>query len=377
MVEDEDFSGLATIQNLSFNHPLSEGEIEELKKISLFLNNLRTIYFNEGIDFNSIEVIKHIVEFCCGRDDRLIEKYIVRRNSSSEVKNILDMNYQNPDTWQVAYKSTYNNYTLTTLPKYRKLEGFLNRIANDARKDTCSLVEQIMKVYDRVKLLEYDESSSSDLPTIAETKKTNSLGFNLIFKEVLSKLNVKSYVGAMNGNATSYITLLNIADSKYNLSGIYFFDPSSDSLPKEKYFNDGIRKLGYNFFLLTIKDICSLRSEDKLDGVLSIISVEDYQMALDKMQMFKIKSGNILVNNFFDSLNMSFEDIHHNLFNANRLNIDNMIEIVEKVHAKDYYGNINVDNIFDIIKENYESKRKELFKLEESIIDKDDLEDEF
>ena len=358
MIEDEN-KDFKSVQNLSFNHPLSKEEIEELKKVSLFLKDLRTIYFNEGIDFNSIEIIKNILEFYCSSDDKKIEKYIIRKNSSNEIKNILDMSYQNPDTWQVAYKSNDSSYKLVILPKYREMETFLNRVLMEAKKSEFSPIEQIMKVYDRLKLLEYDESASNDIANVALTKKATNMGYNIVFKEVLNKLGINAIVEKVGDETFQYVTLVYIEDNKYSLSGIYTFDPSSDSLAKDKYSTVGIRRIGYNFFLLTLKQLLSLKELEEISGVLSIFSHSDYKICEEKLDIYRLKHGNSSTLELKEAFDMDFENIYDEINKTYKVGVDKLLEIIKNVNKEAYYKGI--ENPYKLIENNYISREEELF----------------
>ena len=93
------------------------------------------------------------------------------------------MPFLNPDTWHIAYDVKDETYMITTLPNYRVMEEYIN-IVLSCIKDDMTTLEKIKEVYDFVKLIEYDENGSYRLPDIIKNRKTNSLGYNLLFKEI-------------------------------------------------------------------------------------------------------------------------------------------------------------------------------------------------
>ena len=116
------------IQNLSFNHPLTDSELEEFRALIFSLNNLNQIYFKGTIDTNSIETIKDLLSISGFIDDSRVEKCIVATFSEEELNVILNSRYEHPDTWKVCYDVEDNNYMLADIPKCRTFFSYIEKI---------------------------------------------------------------------------------------------------------------------------------------------------------------------------------------------------------------------------------------------------------
>jgi hypothetical protein len=269
------------------------------------------------------------------------------------------MPFLNPDTWHIAYDVKDETYMITTLPNYRVMEEYIN-IVLSCINDDMTLLEKIKEVYDFVKLLEYDSNGSYRIPDITNSRKTNSLGFNLIFKEILNRIGINSYVGKISRSGVlEYLTIIDIEDSKYELSGIYVFDPSSDSIPKEMYKSDAIRKVNYNFFGLTLNQITNTKEEDKLLGVLNLLNG-------DSLEYFSRKIDSKEKKNLEESFGYDYKKIFERLKNTKKFKEDKLLEfLISTIHKEDFLG-LN-RNISDLLSNNYILRKIELFKEEKAI----------
>ena len=140
------------VTNLDFRTHLSKDELLEVQNIMFSINTLIQITFKDGTFVSDIENVKHLLENSPMCDDRKIEKIILRRNTSDEVKQILMMPYDNPDTWNIAYDVHDDTYMITTLPNYRLMEEYIGVVLS-CIKDDMSPLEKIKEVYDFVKFL--------------------------------------------------------------------------------------------------------------------------------------------------------------------------------------------------------------------------------
>lgn len=347
------------VTNLDFRTSLSKDDLEEVKRLLFSMNTLMQVTFKDGVKVEDIENVKHLIELSPMCDDRKIEKMILKKNNPVEIKKILSMPFVNPDTWHIAYDVKDETYMITTLPNYRVMEEYIN-IVLSCINDDMTILEKIKEIYDFVKLLEYDSNGSYRLPDITASRRTNSLGFNLIFKEILNRIGISSYVGEISrGGVLEYLTIIDIEDSKYELSGIYVFDPSSDSIPKEMYKSDAIRKVNYNFFGLTLNQITNTKEEDKLLGVLNLLNG-------DSLDYFSRKIDSKEKKNLEESFGYDYKKIFERVKNTKKFKEDKLLEfLISTIHKEDFLG-LN-RNISDLLSNNYILRKKELFKEEKAI----------
>jgi len=342
------------VTNLDFRMSLSQDDLEEVQRMLFSINTLMQVTFKDGVSVDDIENVKHIIELSPMCDDKKIEKMILRKNDPVEIKKILSMPFMNPDTWHISYEVKEGTYKITTLPNYRVMEEYINVVLTCIKQEMTTL-EKIKEVYDFVKLLEYDETGSVRLPDIISSRKTNSLGFNILFQEILNRLGIRSYIGEISRSSIlEYITIVDVEDKKYDVSGIYVFDPASDSIPKQMYKSDAIRKINYNFFCLTIEQITNTNGDDKLLGVLNLFNGDSLEYLKRKMDY---KDRNKLEDTFNCSCDVLFERVKSTM----SLKENTLLELlISTVHKEDFLG-LN-RNIEELLRNNYTLRKKEIFR---------------
>ena len=356
------------VTNLDFRTSLSKDDLEEGQIMLFSINTLVKVTFKDDVNVNDIENVKHLIELSPMCDDKKIEKMILKKNDPVEIKKLLSMPFLNPDTWHIAYDVKDETYMITTLPNYRVMEEYIN-IVLSCIKDDMTTLEKIKEIYDFVKLIEYDEKGSYRLPDIIKNRKTNSLGYNLLFSEILKRIGIQSYVGEISRNSVlEYITVTCFEDNKYDVSGVYAFDPSSDSIPKEMYKSDAIRKVNYNFFCLTLDEVVNTKEDSKLLGLLSLLkqdSLDYFLRKLDEKDRKKI----------WFSFECGEDIVFERVKKTKKIKEEKLVDLlVSTIHQEDFLG-LN-RNVKELLSNNYSLRKKELFKEEVSIpIDKVNIHD--
>ena len=355
------------VTNLDFRTSLSGETLEEVKKMLFSINTLRQISFKDDIGVEDIEHVKHLIELSPMCDDKQIEKLILKKNNPGEIKKILSMHFSNPDTWNIAYDVKDDTYMITTLPNYRIMEEYINIVLSCIKED-MSFLEKVKEIYDFVKLLEYDENGSSRLPDIIRDRKTNSLGFNLLFNEILKRIGIKSYIGEISRSTIlEYVTLINVEDSKYDVSGIYVFDPSSDSIPKDMYKSEAIRKVNYNFFCLTLTQIINTKEPTKLLGVLNLLNGDSFDYFNRKINGRDLKK---IWLDFGETEDIIFDKVKK----TKKIKDEKLMDLfILTVHNDDYLG-LN-RNIKELLRDNYYLRKKDLFNDDVKELEKINLHD--
>ena len=156
----------------------------------------------------------------------------------------------------------------TTQEKYDNMEKEINNFLTYVKSKELSPVEEVMLVYDKVKLLEYSDNDDSletrQLPDIITNGKAVCVGYTNLFNECLSRFGyqtcaMESYIG----NVSHMHSLVAIKDEKYGNNGLYNFDPTFDSLDKDSQ----DRTSSYAFFGRSIEEINHLKEERNPIGV--------------------------------------------------------------------------------------------------------------
>ena len=338
------------VQNLLIDHSFSNEEIDSYKDLIFSPNSLRQIYFKGSCDMKTIELVKNLLTISEYTDDSKVEKYILVDLDDRELKSFLDSTFEHPSSWKIPYEKDDDTYKLTDIPRYRTIKSFVDKL-NDAE---LSCAEQILKIYDVIKLMEFDDTCKEDqLSDIINGKKANNYGFNLLFYYVMKNLGFKAFLGKTesNGNA-SYITLVEVVDPTYRIDGIYVFDPSMDSLPKSRYESIEVRRINYNLFMCPLSTYERNTFGEKLTGALGILSIDDLKYSEEKKDT--CKNGRVLkeIDTVTSSFGLSYTDLHERFKNTQPISVNKLVKMVEKVHPEVHT---------DILKENYLARKEDLF----------------
>lgn len=361
--KDEEQFAYFDVQNLSIDHSLIMSEIEEYKDLIFSPNCLEQIYFKDGCDIRTIELIKDLLSISEYVDDSKIDKYILIRLQADDIERLLNATYENPSTWNLPYERENDNYALTDIPHFRAMHAFIKKILNIH----YSNIEQIMKIYDEIKLMDFDqEEDFSSLPDIVIKRRANSYGMNKLFAYVLSVMGYKAFVGeTIQNDVKSYVTLVEVKDEKYNLDGIYVFDPSMDTLSKEDYKNDNIRRINYNFFGIPLSYMSRLSYDEKLLDILSLLSIEDTEYSKEKLENSKSKAVKQKRDLLLKTFKQDFGTIHDTMRRTKEIDIETIVRINDVVYPN------KQERYNDYLRENYTTRKKELFVKEA----KEELED--
>ena len=361
--KDEEQFAYFDVQNLSIDHSLIMSEIEEYIDLIFSPNSLEQIYFKGDCDVATIELIKDLLSISEYVDDSKIDKYILIRLQADDIERLLNATYENPSTWNLPYERENDNYALTDIPHFRAMHAFIKKILNIH----YSNIEQIMKIYDEIKLMDFDqEEDFSSLPDIVIKRRANSYGMNKLFAYVLSVMGYKAFVGeTIQNDVKSYVTLVEVKDEKYNLDGIYVFDPSMDTLSKEDYKNDNIRRINYNFFGIPLSYMSRLSYDEKLLDILSLLSIEDTEYSKEKLENSKSKAVKQKRDLLLKTFKQDFGTIHDTMRRTKEIDIETIVRINDVVYPN------KQERYNDYLRENYTTRKKELFVKEA----KEELED--
>ena len=217
--------------------------------------------FSDSEDIQAMEMIRDNVDHLLDYVDyiklyctRSTLKEIIERNPILLTKKLVIVNLFKISDYEKLKKIADNNKDIVD-KLYISLEGNDNYIPiNDAVKTieeihsqvgfikqmNFSQLETIMFVYDyvRKRIYKYEEDNedyreSRDLTNVLFGNKIVCLGYTNLFNSILSYLGIKSepalYESAKYEKAGHARTLIKVDDKKYNIKGLFLFDPTWDS----------------------------------------------------------------------------------------------------------------------------------------------------
>lgn len=156
----------------------------------------------------------------------------------------------------------------TSQEKYDNMEKQLNDFITYIKSQNLSPIEQVMVVYDRAKMFESAGSDTSlevrQLPDVMANNRAVCAGYTNFFNECMARLGYKNCaIDSYIGNVSHMHSLVEINDDKYDIHGIYNFDPTFDSL--DINFED--RTMSYAFFGRSVEEINHLREQRTPRGI--------------------------------------------------------------------------------------------------------------
>ena len=245
-----------------------------------------------------------------------------------------------------------------------------------------------MFVYDRVKYRLYEDdlddiNSSRDLDKVLNGDKIVCAGYSNLFTAVLTSLGINS-IPVIDLNIKHQRSLAYIKDAKYNIDGVYAFDPTWDKRKSKDDINYIDR---YDYFLMPLVrsmnscycEISELLELDK-ETILKIIDGKDMDSALKVLDRLNIlftlvdakyipddkyyvveeiaKQYDQVIGKYYSS-EISFEDFINLLYS---------VRIVESTSGM--INNINKDNIRETSIKRYMNvnKKKEKIKIKDQIV---------
>lgn len=350
------------LSNLSFDHPLTLQEINDLITMLSQGVSIGQVYFKDAIDIASIEKVKLLLEALPNIDDKKIEKYIMKTLDNNDKNKLDEMNFQNIDTWNIAYSIEHNRFSVTTLSKYRLIdEWFKNTIKEMPEELSC--LEKVCYLYDKVKLFEFStEKKYGRLPEIISDGVANSYGYNLLFKELLTQCEIPCKMEPyMVDGEDCYITMVGINDEKHGVEGIYLFDSSMDTIGKEQYKNGLARRMNYNFCAITLDKFSRLNGRVVPGGILKILMGEDELGYKHNLNKHIKKYGNQEILEIEDIFQGKLRDFYLKCCNTNDINEEILFNIFsERVNCFSR-NNEERELLQSTLISNYKDRESELF----------------
>lgn len=219
---------------------------------------------------NRIDYIMSVeyVEFNYSLEE--ISEYI-KKNPILKTKKIiinvdfdLDINFLNKfislfgENNKNIYFNLIGNSSLIGFNEYRDTVCKIDMICKDVERFNFSPLEKIMYLYDVVRDRVYldvgeneDKRISRDLSSSLLGNRIVCVGYAKIFMTLLNKLGIKcreEIFNSVNNDGGHARCEVYIEDSKYNVDGVYYFDPTWDCKKNEKNNN---YLYSYRYFALT------------------------------------------------------------------------------------------------------------------------------
>jgi len=156
----------------------------------------------------------------------------------------------------------------TSQEKYDNIGKQLNEFISYIKSQDLSPIEQVMVVYDRAKMFESAGNDTSletrQLPDVIASNKAVCAGYTNFFNECMTRLGYKNCaIESYIGDVSHMHSLVEINDDKYDIHGVYNFDPTFDSLD----INSEDRTMSYAFFGRSVEEINHLKEQRTPRGV--------------------------------------------------------------------------------------------------------------
>lgn len=397
------FNPPVRIMNLIINCALGKENTNVLKEtlidngipiLSLILSV--AIGYNQKYNYlKEIEKVKEVFIFCNENNftdalnisKRFNAKVIISAQKISLIsykKLIEDFGVENINEFNVYIDYQKNNSPILISTVY-KISCIINAVVEEINSYDLSPLEKIMFVYDRVKYRLYEDdlddiNSSRDLDKVLNGDKIVCAGYSNLFTAVLTSLGINS-IPVIDLNIKHQRSLAYIKDAKYNIDGVYAFDPTWDKRKSKDDINYIDR---YDYFLMPLVrsmnscycEISELLELDK-ETILKIIDGKDMDSALKVLDRLNIlftlvdakyipddkyyvveeiaKQYDQVIGKYYSS-EISFEDFINLLYS---------VRVVESTSGM--INNINKDNIRETSIKRYMNvnKKKEKIKIKD------------
>ena len=260
---------------------LIASDLKEYVEILKSFKNREDSFYKEKIDS-----IEYIQIYSKNNEDTLkyLEKNQILRNKKIILEGFFDLD-TNIDELELLFKNYHNIYVEiedNNLPiklnELKKTQDIINNIVNDIKKYNYSPIEQIMYAYDIVRSRVYTKETenelaetSRDLTKVLLGDKIVCVGYARVLKTILNQLRIKNLLYELNRKNSDKghaLNLIYIDDKKYNIKGLYYFDPTWDS---KKIDNDNYL-YSYRYFANTKERIENYQNHTYKDKTLPFMN---------------------------------------------------------------------------------------------------------
>lgn len=287
------------------------------------------------------------------------------------------------------YFKIEGNYSLITFDEYKKTTDSINKKIAEIERFDFSPLEKIMYVYDMVRdkvYLEVDEDedklNSRNLSSALLGDKIVCVGYSVIFQTLLNKLGIdchKIRLDSLEHDGGHARVAIHVKDEKYDVDGIYFFDPTWDSKRNK---DDNKFLSSYKYFALTKT---KMDEEDKgklIDKSFPYFSSDiawEFDDLVDEVgfkelpnylvnsinSMSYLVTGNNLISKLWfhpltmDMFNPNKDEISEKIYELTNyfdvlISADVLLEVLYNVRKQQYYSNpekypFNLDDFYKTV----------------------------
>lgn len=397
------FNPPVRIMNLIINCALGKENTNVLKEVlidngipilSLILSV--AIGYNQKYNYlKEIEKVKEVFIFCNENNftdalnisKRFNAKVIISAQKISLIsykKLIEDFGVENINEFNVYIDYQKNNSPILISMVY-KISCIINAVVEEINSYDLSPLEKIMFVYDRVKYRLYEDdlddiNSSRDLDKVLNGDKIVCAGYSNLFTAVLTSLGINS-IPVIDLNIKHQRSLAYIKDAKYNIDGVYAFDPTWDKRKNKDDINYIDR---YDYFLMPLVrsmnscycEISELLELDK-ETILRIIDGKDMDSALKVLDRLNILFTLVDAKYIPDDKYYVVEEIAKQYdraigkYYSNEIGFEDFINLLYSVRVVEstsgMINNINKDNIRETSIKRYMNvnKKKEKIRIKD------------
>lgn len=397
------FNPPVRIMNLIINCALGKENTNVLKEVlidngipilSLILSV--AIGYNQKYNYlKEIEKVKEVFIFCNENNftdalnisKRFNAKVIISAQKISLIsykKLIEDFGVENINEFNVYIDYQKNNSPILISIVY-KISCIINAVVEEINSYDLSPLEKIMFVYDRVKYRLYEDdlddiNSSRDLDKVLNGDKIVCAGYSNLFTAVLTSLGINS-IPVIDLNIKHQRSLAYIKDAKYNIDGVYAFDPTWDKRKNKDDINYIDR---YDYFLMPLVrsmnscycEISELLELDK-ETILKIIDGKDMDSALkvlDRLNiLFTLVDAKYIPNDKYyvvEEISKQYDQVIDKYYSS-EISFEDFINLLYSVRVVEstsgMINNINKDNIRETSIKRYMNvnKKKEKIKIKD------------
>lgn len=294
-------------------------------KSDLYKYNVIQKHINDNYEFKILAKSKTELEYICNFFESVSisnNQNIILRTYNISYEDIFDViNLYREDIFLNNIFIKMDDREFVHISIFQEFVLKLIDVKKKVPKD-CSQLETILYIYDIVKNRKYQNIENDEHSMIPRNLSSSFLtdyivcvGFTKIFNMLLKEYHIPccEYKFKRKNELGHDISLVNINDEKYNVKGLYFFDPSGDS-----YIENEKNEVKYKYFLQTFEDLMySNIEQDDFHLLLSksIDTLEKISSSMEKSA--QMNQENIFENEKFkESLSQTLDlsEIDYNLF---------------------------------------------------------------